>query len=147
MALRRPSHTSQLVGSCETFGRYVILIHPRSPRRPRCCTRIRPFRSPQDPPTIARPLQQPLLQLGVQLPLHHGCCPHHCENRRLQRPIPWLQGDAMARPAFLSTTIRLLRGRAGMGKEVHGLEQHRTDVGDCYGSNGRRHGRRHNDTP
>lgn len=91
-------------------------------RRSRCCTCICSLRGPQDTPPITRPLQEPLLQLGLQLPLNYGRHSDHREIRRLQCAVPWLQGDPVARPAILSTAIRFLRGRAGLGKVVHGVK-------------------------
>lgn len=42
----------------------------RSCCRSRRCTRLRPIRSPQNSSPTPRPSQQPVFQLGLQLPLH-----------------------------------------------------------------------------
>jgi hypothetical protein len=112
-------------------------------RRSRCCARIRSIRSPQDAPPAAGPIQQPLLQLGLQLPRHHRRRPHNRPSRGLQRPLPRLQGDIVARSALLSAAVRILRGTAGPGEALHGVQQHRPAARDCDSSQCRWHGRCH----
>ena len=83
------------------------------------------LRSPEDPSSTPRPLQQSFLPIGLQLPLNIRCGSYHYPPRGHLCAVLRLQGDDIPGPPFLGSAIHVLRTGAKVGKTMGRQQGHR----------------------
>ena len=116
----------------------------RTGRRSRGLVCLRSVRSAQNQTTTTRSIQQPLLLLGIQLPVQSRRRQDHRPGRGYLGALLRVQGHAPSRSPLLRPSIRLLRTRSDLGQGLGRQSTYRPTARDYHRRHRRRLGRCHN---